>query len=29
LQADEPGDDASLMDDDIKPDTFEEGFKGK
>lgn len=28
LKADEPGDDASLMDDDIKPDTFEEGFKG-
>ena len=29
LQADEPSDEASLMDDDIQLDTFEEGFKGK
>ena len=29
LQADEPSDEASLMDDDIQLGTFEEGFKGK
>ena len=29
LQADEPSDEASMMDDDIQLDTFEEGFKGK
>jgi hypothetical protein len=29
LQADEPSDEASLMDEYIQVDTFEEGFKGE